>query len=188
MNSEAKVKRISFKLSDIEKMDLPFSDDEAEYELDQEQMRQLSPEVRDSLIRNKIRKTIRKLGEDGLSIVEIANYTGFDNNIISKHLKALEGLREVYSHKKGKRLTLYYPNGRPLHQLGKKRFDWGNPIIEIYLAKGPKEVTYFYILEKKYTIVEGEVSEGAVMVPINHLDEFIQALTELSDKIKEVDQ
>ncbi len=164
---------------------MPFGGGEEEYELGQEQMKQLSPDVRDTLIRSKIRKTVRELGERGLTVAEIVNCTGFDNNIVTKHLKALEGLREVYSHRKGKRLVLYYPNGRPLHQLGKKRFDWGNPILEIYLAKGPNDGNFFYILEKKYTIIEGEVSEGAVMIPLDRIDEFIQALKDLEGTFKE---
>lgn len=184
MNSDVRNNKPSFKLSDIRKMDLPFGGGE-EYELGHEQMKQLSPDVRDTLIRSKIRKTIREVGDGGLTVAEIVNCTGFDNNVVTKHLKALEGLREVYSHRKGKRLVLYFPNGRPLHQLGKKRFDWGNPILEIYLAKGPNDRNFFYILEKKYTIIEGEVSEGAVMIPMDRIDEFIQALSDLEGKFKE---
>ena len=87
------------------------------------------------------------MGEDGLSVEEIVEITNNDRRTIQKHLDALEGLREVYSQKKNKSLTLYYPNGRPLHQLGKIRFNWG-PIFEVYIAQGPKKKTFFYILRR----------------------------------------
>jgi DNA-binding transcriptional ArsR family regulator len=178
--------KFSLKLSDIEKMDIPFGDEDAEFEPDKEQVKQLSPEVREILARDKVRRAVRKLGEDGLSIEEIIKITGLDRKTVLKHLDALEGLREVYSQKRNKKLTLYYPNGKPLHQIGKRRFDWGNPILEMYIAKGQKDKIFFYILEKKYTILDGEVSEGAIMLPIDHLEEFIEALRELKDKFQEI--
>lgn len=178
--------KLSLKLSDIERMDAPFGDEDVEIELDKDQVKQLSPEVREILTRDKIRRAIRKLGEDGLSVEEIIEITGNDKKTVLKHLAALEGLREVYSQKKNKVFTLYYPNGKPLHQLGKIRFDWNNPIFEIYIAQGQKDKIFFYILEKKYTILEGEVSEGAIMLPIDRLDEFTNALKQLRDKFQEV--
>lgn len=178
--------KLSLKLSDIERMDAPFGDEDVEIELDKDQVKQLSPEVREILTRDKIRRAIRKLGEDGLSVEEIIEITGNDKKTVLKHLAVLEGLREVYSQKKNKVFTLYYPNGKPLHQLGKIRFDWNNPIFEIYIAQGQKDKIFFYILEKKYTILEGEVSEGAIMLPIDRLDEFTNALRQLRDKFLEV--
>lgn len=186
VNHMSRTSKLSLKLSDIERMDAPFGDEEVEIELDKGQVKQLSPEVREILTRDNIRRAIRKLGEDGLSVEEIIEITGHDKKTVLKHLTALEGLREIYSQKKNKVFTLYYPNGKPLHQLGKIRFDWNNPIFEIYIAQGQKDKIFFYVLEKKYTILEGEVSEGAIMLPIDRLDEFTDALKQLRDKFLEV--
>ena len=141
---------VSLKLSDIERMDVPFGDEELEIEFGKEQIKHLSPEVREILARDKVRRAIRKLGEDGLSIEELVKITDLDKKTIIKHLESLENLREVYSQKKNKNFTLYYPNGKPLHHLGKKRFEWGSQILDIYLAQGQKNKIFFYILEKKY--------------------------------------
>lgn len=179
--------RISLKLSDIERMDVPFGDEDIEVEIGKEQIKHLSPEVREILTRDKVRRAIRKLGEDGLSIDELITITELDRKTIIKHLEALENLREIYSQKKNKTLALYYPNGKPLHQLGKRRFEWNNQILDIQLAQG-KNGIFFYILEKKYTILEGETSEGAIMLPVDHLEEFVDALREFRDSYSEVGQ
>lgn len=102
------------------------------------------------------------------------------------HLRVLEGLREVYSQKKNGKLTLYYPNGKPLHNLGKKRIESANSILEISIAQGQKKKLFFYILEKKYTIIDGEVSEGAVLLPLESLDEFVEALRTFREEFQEV--
>lgn len=177
--------KVSLKLSDIEKMNISPSDD-TEYELDKNQMKQLDPETREILVRDKVRRSVRKMGEDGLSIAEIIKLTGFDRKTVVGHLRVLEGLREVYSQKKNGKLTLYYPNGKPLHNLGKKRIESDNSILEISIAQGQKKKLFFYILEKKYTIIDGEVSEGAILLPLEGLDEFVEALRTFREEFQEV--
>lgn len=176
--------KFALKLSDIEKMNT-FPGGGIEFELSKEQMKQLNPEDKEMLIRDKIRRVIRKLGEDGLSISEIIKITGLDRKTIVGHLHALEGLREVYSQKKNGKMTLYYPNGRPLHQLGKKRFEWPNSIMEVYIAQGQKNNLFFYILEKKWNIIEGEVSEGAILLPLEGLEEFTETLKRFKNEFQE---
>ncbi len=170
-----------FKLSDIEDLDFHLANEDLDLGLDEKQRKFLSPETREILAREKVRRAIRNYGTDGLSIEEIIELTGLERATIRKHLNKLTGLREVYSQKKNKKLTLYYHNGRPLHQLGVKKLDFDNPILEICIAQGPKDNLFFYILEKRFTILDGEVPEGAVMVPFNKLDEFIAALQDLRD-------
>jgi len=177
--------KVSLKLSDIEKMNISPGDDN-EYELNKDQMKQLDPETKEILIRDKVRRSVRKMGEDGLSVAEIIKLTGFDRKTVVGHLKVLEGLREVYSQKKNGKLTLYYPNGKPLHYLGKKRLEYNNSILEISIAQGQKKRLFFYILEKKYTIIDGEVSEGAILLPLESLDEFVNALKTFKDEFQEV--
>lgn len=175
----------SLKLSDIEKMTDISIEDTIDFNLDENQKKHLSPKAHEILSRESIRKVIRDFGEDGLSRDEIAEATNLDRNTVKKHLDKLIGLREVYAQKRNKKLTLYYHNGRPLHQLGKKRLDYGNPILEITIAQGRKNAHFFYILEKRYSILEGEVPEGGIMIPIDELDEVIEALRELKQNYGE---
>jgi len=178
--------KVPLRLSDIERMDINWEDDDSDFEIGKDQIKLLSPDVREIIARDKVRKAVREFGVDGLSVQEIIKITGLERKTILKHLDALEGLREVYSQKRNAKLTLYYPNGKPLHQLGKKRIDQGNPILEIYIAEGRGKRKFLYILEKKYTILDGEVSEGAVMVPVDNFDEFVEALRELRDNFMEI--
>ena len=110
--------------------------------------------------------------------------TGFDRNTIQKHLDKLNGLREIYSQKKGGKISLYYPNGKPIHQIGSKRVGDANPILDVSIAQGSRNSLYFYIIEKRHSILEGEVSEGAIMLPLEKLDEFIEALKELKQNVE----
>lgn len=171
----------SLKISDMEKLDDQFFQGDINLDLNEDQRKHLDPETHTILAREAIRKSVRDFGEDGLSINEIMELTGLNRSTIEKHLNYLIGLREVYSLKKNKKLTLYYNNGRPLHQLGKKRIDNGKSILEISIAEGRKNSHFFYILEKRYSILDGETAEGAVMVPIEDLDEFISSLIELQN-------
>jgi predicted transcriptional regulator len=177
--------KVSLKLSDIEKMNISPGDD-VEYELDKDQMKQLDPETKEILVRDKVRRSVRKMGEDGLSISEIIKLTGFDRKTVVGHLRVLESLREVYSQRKNGKLILYYPNGKPLHNLGKKRIEYGGSVLEISIAQGQKKKLFFYILEKKYTIIDGEVSEGAILLPLDNLDEFVEALRTFRLEFQEV--
>ncbi|WP_424027385.1 hypothetical protein [Methanoregula sp.] len=173
----------TLKLSDLERIDLP-TDEIDDFTIDKEDRKQFDPEVRDILIREKIRRAIRKYGENGLSIDEIMEVTKLSRYEITKHLEKLNNLREIYSQRKNAKSVQYYPNGKPLHQLGIKKIGDGNPLLEICIAQGAKESLFFYIVEKRYTILDGEVAEGAVMIPFNKIDEFIRSLMELKQSVE----
>lgn len=147
-------------------------------------LKNISLDDRSILIQEAIRRAVRKYGEDGLTADEITKITGFSRATVEKHLKTLCGLREIYSVKKGKRLILYYPNGKPLWGIGTKKFEWGNTILEVTVAKGPKDKLFFHILEKRYSILEGERAEGGILLPIEGLNDFIEGLRELANKLE----
>jgi DNA-binding transcriptional ArsR family regulator len=173
---------IHFKLSDLENEGLP--KEKLDFALVDDKRKFLSPDARDLISRDEIRRAIKKFGENGITISEISELTGLDRRTIKKHIEKLNGLREIYSQKRGKQLTVYYPNGKPLHQIGSKRIAGANPILDITIAQGPRNALYFYIVEKRYSILEGEVSEGAVMFSLDKLEEVIDALKELKQNLE----
>jgi DNA-binding transcriptional ArsR family regulator len=143
----------------------------------------LSPEAREMLIRESIRQAVKNYGgAEGLTVEEVIKMTGFSRPSVSKHLAALSSLREVFSIKKNDKLRLYFPNGRPLHSVGKVRLDKVNHIFEISLNQGPRDELFFYVQERRYSLMEGERTEGAVMIPVEHADEFVKALYELKER------
>jgi predicted transcriptional regulator len=169
---------VHFKLSDLES-DNVYKSEPRDLKLINEQRKYLSPDARELVTRDTIRNAVKKFGRDGITVSEIAKLSGLDRKTIQKHLEKLNGLREVYSQKRSGNIVHYFPNGKPLHQIGSVRVGDENPFLDITITQGQRDALYFYIVEKSYSILEGEVSEGAVMLPVEKLDYFIEALKEL---------
>lgn len=169
--------------SDVTDPAQDFSNIEFE-DLDTEDLNSLSAENRKTLIRNEIRKVVRQYGQDGISVSEICEVTGLSDTAVRNHLDALCKLREVYKQKRNKQLYLYYPNGKPLHGVGKKRIERGDTTLELQLAQGRNDDYFVHILEKRFSLMEGETTEGAIMFPLEMLDEFFDEINELAQEVE----
>lgn len=133
----------------------------------------------------EIRKAVRRLGEgDGITKAELEQATGYSRNTIDKHLETLHRWREVYRMKRDKKTDFYYPNGRPLHQYGKKRVESGDSIIDIKLAEGRNGQYNFHLTEKRYSLMEGETTEGAIIIPMDSIDELFSALQGMAEEVE----
>lgn len=140
----------------------------------------------DTLAQDKVRRAVRQYGEmDGITVSEIMEVTGLARNTVDKHLTRLRQLREVYRQKRDKQTYFYYPNGKPLHSFGKKRIEDGDTILDVQLAKGKNDDLFFHLTEKRYSLMEGETTEGAVIFPLSSLDELFQKLQEFADEVEE---
>lgn len=134
---------------------------------------------------HKIRKAVRRWGEDGISVQEIEAATDLNRKTIERHLETLCHLREVYRQKRTGNLTLYYPNGKPLHSFGKKRVESGETIIDIQLAEGKNDNNLVHVTEKRYSLLEGETIEGAVIFPVDAVDDVCKKLKEFAEEAKQ---
>lgn len=139
----------------------------------------------DTLAQDKVRRAVRKFGEDGITVSEIIEVTGLARNTVDKHLTRLRQLREVYRQKRDKQTYFYYPNGKPLHSFGKKRIEDGETILDIQLAKGKNDGLYFHLTEKRFSLMEGETTEGAVIFPMSALDEVFQKMQEFAEEAEQ---
>lgn len=139
----------------------------------------------DTLSQDKVRRAVRNFGEDGITTSEIVEATGLSRTTVDKHLTRLRQLREVYRQKRDKQTYFYYPNGKPLHSYGRKRIEDGDTILDIQLAKGKNEDLYFHLTEKRFSLMEGETTEGAVIFPLSSLDEFFQKMEEFANEVEE---
>jgi len=137
----------------------------------------------DTLTRDKVRRAVRKYGEDGITVSEIMEVTDLARNTVDKHLTRLMQLREVYRQKRDKQTYFYYPNGKPLHSFGKERIEDGETILDIQLAKGKNDEMFFHLTEKRFSLMEGETTEGAVIFPMSSLDEVFQKLQQFADEV-----
>ena len=142
----------------------------------------LNPETKELIVRETIRRIIKKYGENGLTVDEIMKLTGFSRSTVTKHLNTLCALREVYSLKKGRRLTIYYPNGRALHSVGKVRFESERGQIYEITVNEAKNYRFLHVVEKNFSLLEGETPEGAIIIPLEDVDKFIEALKEAKER------
>jgi len=163
---------------------------EAERRVWSDEEEKLDPEdfkqrFKKSVVLDQVRGVVRKYGEDGISASVVADMLDISTETARTHLNTLCSLREVYKQKKNKQLHLYYPNGRPLHGLGTRRIEAndGDLILELQLAQGKNEGLYFHVKEKRFSLLEGERTEGAIMFPLDKLDEFFNELDSLASEV-----
>lgn len=154
-------------------------------DLGSDKLQELSAKNRKAVIRNEIRKVVRKHGSNGITVSEVSEITGLSDSAVRSHLDTLCRLREVYRQKRNKRLYLYYPNGKPIHSVGTERVDDGSEtILELKLAKGRDDQYFVHVLEKRFSLMEGETTEGAVMFPVNMFERFIEKGGKLVSEVK----
>jgi hypothetical protein len=139
-----------------------------------------------SVVQDQVRGVVRQYGTDGISASVVADMLDISAETARRHLKELCSLREVYRQKANKQMDLYYPNGKPLHGIGSRRIeaDSGDQTLEVQLAKGKNDELYFHVKEKRFSLIEGERTEGAIMFPIEHLDEFFAELNDLANEVE----
>ena len=58
----------------------------------------------------------------------------------------------------------------------------GNTYFEISLAVGPKEKLFFHILEKRVSLLDEDKAEGAILIPIQNIDDFVNSLKEIEQE------
>lgn len=152
--------------------------------LEEKELESLSPENKKTLVRNEIRRIVRQYGEDGISVQEVCELTGLADSTVRNHLEALCKLREIYKQKRNKQLHLYYPNGKPLHGVGNKRIEGNETTLELQLAQGRNDQYFIHVLEKKFSLMEGETTEGAIMFPVEMVDELLYSVNALSQEVE----
>lgn len=152
---------------------------------DEEKVSGYTETENDSINRNKVRKAVRHYGKDGITISEIVEATDLSRQTVTKHLDALRRLREVYRKKRNKQMYMYYPNGRPLHSYGKERVEEDDTILDIQLAKKDDDELFLHLTEKRFSLIEGESTEGAVVIPLDAFDEVYKKMDKLAKEVEE---
>lgn len=148
-----------------------------------EDLNEVSSEARKIISRDRIRKAVREAGyEQGVTHREVADLTGLSKKTVEKHLDALSKMREVYRRKRSG-TWFYYPNGKPLHSFGTERVESGEVILDIQLAEGPRGDHFVHVTEKRFTLKDGESAEGAVMFPLDAVDELVAALRQCQEEV-----
>lgn len=144
-----------------------------------------SAEHKKAIALDQVRRAVRKHGENGVAVSDLVEITGLSRKTVDRHLDTLRKLREVYREKKGKQMYLYYPNGKPLHGVGSERIECtdGDTILELQLAQGREDELFFHVAEKRFSLLEGESHEGAIIFPTADVDELINKLESLREEV-----
>lgn len=145
-----------------------------------------SAEHKKAIALDQVRRAVRRHGEDGIAVSDLVEITGLARKTVDRHLDTLRKLREVYREKKGKQMYLYYPNGKPLHGVGRERIECsdGDTILELQLAQGKGEELFYRVSEKRFSLLEGETHEGAIIFPREDIDELIEKLEALRSEVE----
>lgn len=130
------------------------------------------------LNKERVRQSLRRASE-GATPQEIANVTQLTAPTAKKYLEELCATREAYKLKRNKTTTIYYNNGKPRHDFGVERIEEGNTLFELSLAEGPDDTLLLHLIEKRFTLLEGEQIEGGVIVPVSRIPSLIESIGKL---------
>lgn len=129
--------------------------------------------------KERVRQILRRANDRGATPQEIAKVINLGTQTVKKYLEELCATREAYKLKRNKTTTMYYNNGRPRHDFGVERIEEGNSLFELSLAEGPQDTLLLHIIEKRFTLLEGETIEGGVIVPVSRAPSLIEKINRL---------
>lgn len=134
----------------------------------------LRPTDRAGYIRKVIMELLDDNREEGLTISDLEELTGFTRETLGKHLGVLVASREIY--KAGTMSARYHKNGRILHYHHMDNKEFGKRQYMFYYLNN-LEGDFIYIQEKKVSRFRTVETKGGIMVSVDELPRF---MTELS--------
>jgi DNA-binding transcriptional ArsR family regulator len=151
--------------------------------LPKEEIRSLRPKDRDAYTSKLILDILELNISKGITIPEIAQRTKLSRITIAKHLSKLVAMREAYSVSRGK-LTIYYKNGRIVHQTNMKDTYLEDRIYSFYRLNN-EDGNFIYIQEKERDKFNRVVVKGGILI---RDQDFIKFLSELQSFALEVSE
>lgn len=138
------------------------------------EIKALRPNEREDYIRAVILDILRR-NEKGVTISEVMNATSFNRVTVTKHLEHLVAIREAYKKERGIG-TIYFKNGKLVHETDKLSIPCGNKIYEFFKLENPDGV-FIYIQEQQRDELRAVNVKGGVMIPIRCFQRFMEGLT-----------
>jgi predicted DNA-binding protein YlxM (UPF0122 family) len=149
--------------------------------LPREEIKSLRPKDRDAYISKLILDILELNISKGITIPEIAEKTKLNRITIAKHLNKLVAMREAYAVSRGK-LTIYYKNGRIVHQTNMKDTYLEDRIYSFYRLSN-EDGNFIYIQEKERDKFNRIVVKGGILI---RDQDFLKFLSELQSFAIEV--
>lgn len=148
-----------------------------------EEIKTLRPKDRDAYISKLILDILELNINKGITIPEIVKKTKLSRITIAKHINRLVAIREAYSVSRGK-LTIYYKNGRIVHQTNMKDTYLKDQIYSFYRLKN-EDGNFIYIQEKERDKYNRIVVKGGILI---RDQDFVKFLSELQSFALEVSE
>lgn len=144
----------------------------------------MSTQQRSEYLSEKIREYVHEHPE-GVSTTIIAEKYGIQPLIARNHLEALSKLREIYSINVNRSTKMYFPNGKLIHPYLQSKREFGDKSFKLSINQvGEKEV--LHIQELKYSLLTGEKPEGGLLIDIKNIDDLMEEINKLLNKLEEI--
>ena len=153
--------------------------------LETEQFKVMPALEKDSYLDRVLRK-ILELNPNGITAPVIARALGINATTIWRHLEKLTSTREGYKISYGK-TTVYYPNGKMIHHFKKEDLLLGDKAYSFFYVVN-NFGKFMYLQEKKQDRLGASEVVGGLLIPINKVEEFVNAIMESSREINKLDK
>lgn len=151
--------------------------------LPQEEIKSLRPKDRDAYISKLFLDILQLNANKGITIPELVKQTKLSRITIAKHLNRLVSIREAYCVSRGI-LTIYYKNGRVVHQTNLRDTYLDDRIYSFYRLKN-EDGNFIYIQEKERDRYNRVVVKGGILVRDQDFLKFLSKLQSFALEVSE---
>ena len=140
----------------------------------------LKPNQRKNYVQNKIIE-ILELNENGVTVSEVVNATGFEKITVWRHLENLTATRDAYK-KERSGLVIYYKNGRLGHPSHRETCEIGRKIY-VFDKLENNDGEFICIQEKEKDLFGKVIVNGGIMINIRDYPEVMKTLLKFSTRV-----
>lgn len=142
----------------------------------------VDPVMRRALIQSRVRRIIQN-SENGVTTDTLRENTQFSDDQIANAISVLLDRRMIAVDWEKEK---YYGGVNRLPAYGSREIHDGNRVIQCMLVLSPSERYYIRCIEKTINDESHqEHIESAILVPIDHLDEYLSILDDFENKLRE---
>ena len=144
--------------------------------------RGLSPQDQEEYVEKKMAEIV-EMNPNGITIPDVEDKTPFTRPTIIKHLDKLVALRKAYKIKRGKKIFVYHPNGRPVHpeyQIEKKGTEKEPHFRATFLNNNYGEFLFLEDLNPQ------SVAGGSMLIRRPDIQNFFGFMKEIAERDKKL--
>lgn len=154
--------------------------------LENEDLAKLSRDERLNYIKKVILMILYKnrKRKPGIIATELKEILDYPSNTIDRAIHNLLQLRDIYSVQHKNRHFLYL-NGKVVHKIMGNDIVLGNKRYIFKILANSRRKAHLFIQEKSIDFFGGEHNNGALMISLDNIDEFLEYLVETTKNAKD---